>query len=1210
MQLLFMSWARFGLNALETSYIARIYNEDGSTTQVTTARRNITVEMELNGGSGPAFPIAGNTFTLMGPGEVVGLDPSAVALTEPLNEESEFPVNHMPYVEFADVDLPWRYTIDEPVNDRLKPWVALIVLNQDEYADATPSEFSRMITVNTDFLPNLRDSWANAHIQATVPRPAPENIAEYIRENPDAAVARLVCTRRLKPLRKYTAFVVPVYEMGLLAARGFEIDESDRLSWTPGGNKDIMLPYYYRFEFSTSEMGDFAELAKRIKVSEDLTSATRTVYDTAGKQMEFQGLVKPFGSADPDRKHNAEFAAAKKSGFDSVCAGISVLNENAEPNLTLPLYGYNYCKNKALRLPDRASGGWDHLRDMPGIWFSEMNFDRGFRYTASLGAAAVRENQDEFVSRCFEIGGDVIYANEYVNRYKALKKIRRAVIKKHVIGKSDIKLLLTTKHLQHFYDGYTGEPSKKYPTIRDPLRSEVRLRPAADIKKGIEQYWARINPRDLLEIVDMFRGVINPGDLRRIVGLIKEVENPVNSITIRDNANQVVRDIIQDIIRISVKSNEGKLFDRFEGFSRRSVREQIASSVASRVSSAPSAPSADTADSPDQPLPVTGAAGSRAADFRTADLRAADLRAADLRAAAVVSARAALTPTRAADLLTAPAAPPETGPTKANVPTVATEPDPTKANAPVAPINDGGHSNLSNALQAAAADPVQAALLLQRASLNLSTLGLLPTAVWAAAGAEPPGPASESVSAKQYIPQGYPGLDPTENVSQGTIPGGLPDSLKSSAENEEQKLVGREVQLPAVSKVQLPTVSELKLTTEREVLFPVLREEKIPAGREVQWLGGTGGASDPGHGDETDTTPIDAYVGEGLGAAQIGYRDNEFLQSLNGIVAGGREAALSMQENTADWYRCALLDTDIMKASLRERIVKTDPSAELPCGAYDDSIGETLFYLSPKLGDGLFNFLPISQLDHIFPGLSGLEDNSTVMLQSNQKFLEAYLLGANMEMVQELIWREFPIHRQATVFNSFWDADEGGAEDVKDIGQWGALGANTAGRATDNIILAIRCDLFRRYANVVPIAVEHAPGMDVTAIVNAVMQGGNQGAVKTYPPMFTNSLFEDLNLLHYSLTASYMQNAKRGANPGGAKAFSFLLMENISYPKFGLAETSGSDTEETWGKYGTDEKSGYLKVTNTNKFPNAAALADVLLNRPCAAILDFDRICS
>ena len=47
---------------------------------------------------------------MLGPGDVVGINPRAIVKTEPRNWVTDFESNYLPYIEFYEEDFPWRFT--------------------------------------------------------------------------------------------------------------------------------------------------------------------------------------------------------------------------------------------------------------------------------------------------------------------------------------------------------------------------------------------------------------------------------------------------------------------------------------------------------------------------------------------------------------------------------------------------------------------------------------------------------------------------------------------------------------------------------------------------------------------------------------------------------------------------------------------------------------------------------------------------------------------------------------------------------------------------------------------------------------------------------------------------------------------------------------------------------------------------------------------
>ena len=60
----------------------------------------------------------------------------------------------------------------------------------------------------------------------------------------------------------------------------------------------------------------------------------------------------------------------------------------------------------------------------------------------------------------------------------------------------------------------------------------------------------------------------------------------------------------------------------------------------------------------------------------------------------------------------------------------------------------------------------------------------------------------------------------------------------------------------------------------------------------------------------------------------------------------------------------------------------------------------------------------------MIPGLGLIKrPDMATLLETNNRFIEAYLVGLNHEMARELLWREYPTDQRGTYFNSFWTGE-------------------------------------------------------------------------------------------------------------------------------------------------------------------------------------------
>ena len=125
----FLPWLRRGL----AGQIGRV---DGDPAAAPRAAVDVTVVVDAGGEERP-LPVH---LPLLGPGDVTALHPRAVIRVAPKPGELDAEPNELPMVEFAEPDLPWRYTpAVADANRRLRPWLVLAVLRDEEIAGQEPA---------------------------------------------------------------------------------------------------------------------------------------------------------------------------------------------------------------------------------------------------------------------------------------------------------------------------------------------------------------------------------------------------------------------------------------------------------------------------------------------------------------------------------------------------------------------------------------------------------------------------------------------------------------------------------------------------------------------------------------------------------------------------------------------------------------------------------------------------------------------------------------------------------------------------------------------------------------------------------------------------------------------------------------------------------------------------------------------------------------
>lgn len=281
----FLPWMRQGI-------ANRITSADGDTSVI--ARPEINIELALVAnmlGGGETESLYQRRVSLYGPGDVVGVERRAIIREEPKNWITNFEPNYLPFIEFYDEDLPWRYSPAAPdtTTGRLRPWLTLAVLAENEFTEGRmagrPLPYVE-IDNPADTLPDADTLWAFAHIHVNGdlvktlgedPRSADvdalaQRLDALIASDADRAYSRLISPRKLLPNLRYHAFLIPTFEVGRLAGLGKDPESvagvhASMSAWAAYGARPAgqEFPYYHRWQFRTGARGDFEYLVRLLK---------------------------------------------------------------------------------------------------------------------------------------------------------------------------------------------------------------------------------------------------------------------------------------------------------------------------------------------------------------------------------------------------------------------------------------------------------------------------------------------------------------------------------------------------------------------------------------------------------------------------------------------------------------------------------------------------------------------------------------------------------------------------------------------------------------------------------------------------------------------------------------------------------------------------------------------------------------------------------
>jgi hypothetical protein len=240
---------------------------------------------------------------------------------------------------------------------------------------------------------------------------------------------------------------------------------------------------------------------------------------------------------------------------------------------------------------------------------------------------------------------------------------------------------------------------------------------------------------------------------------------------------------------------------------------------------------------------------------------------------------------------------------------------------------------------------------------------------------------------------------------------------------------------------------------------------------------------------------------------------------------------------------------------------------------HDEDLGPIL--VGPIIPEPLYQDLANYDQNRFLPGAGVIPANSITLLETNPRFVEAFLVGTNHEMNRELLWRGFPAVRQGTPFRVFWDRLDG-QTDIGPIDRFARnrrLGSNGVGSIEGSIVLLVRGDLLRRYPNSIVYATPSRPDRKL-----------DQDPALIEMPIFGGKLDPDITFVGFDLTVEQIS-----PEPG----WFFVIQEQPTEPRFGLDEPNGSAAAlTTW----SDLTWAHVGVAPGGHLPLAAMAASLDLN--------------
>lgn len=216
-----------------------------------------------------------------------------------------------------------------------------------------------------------------------------------------------------------------------------------------------------------------------------------------------------------------------------------------------------------------------------------------------------------------------------------------------------------------------------------------------------------------------------------------------------------------------------------------------------------------------------------------------------------------------------------------------------------------------------------------------------------------------------------------------------------------------------------------------------------------------------------------------------------------------------------------------------------------PAGALSVAPQADRIMAYPELVTPAYRLLARHDRTRLLPGVDAIPPDSVTLLETNPRFVGAFLAGLNHELNRELLWRRYPTDQRGTPMRRFWDR-AGGAPDIAPLHEWRpaerSLVDVAGGRS--NLVLLLRGELLRRYPNTVVLAVP-AVGPSTPSTDEAQYRRAS----------FAGVLDPDISFFGFDLTD---EDLRRG------DGWFFALQEQITEPRFGLDEQRAAGPLSGW----------------------------------------------
>lgn len=390
----------------------------------------------------------GQVIEVMGPADVKSLQKKSIILAYPPdNTKTRLFKGYMPYIQFFEEDLPWRYTPVATGDETFRPWITLVAVKEDEVSFGVNSNGVKFATLQIDsdqryqeIFPDMQLLSKVAHVQIDSNVPVnQDNVNALLDENPDCGFSRILCTSKLEVSSTYMVLLVPTYELGRLAGLGHSVNDvmlgqcawDNKLKNQKKRPDGLTFPVYYKWKFKTS------------KVTADFKTLASYLFFTGEKEYD---QMKPFLDVDVSQsglgdvyydeemvvdvppalildKKDEELRmedVAYTSALKELLELNPVLEENEtgeinmeeDPWIVPPVYGARHLLTTKTEFANSRTN-----------IVKEVNLQLKNRVAAGMGSTVVKKNQEQFVNRAWKKVEKINQLNQAIREYYQMQQV-------------------------------------------------------------------------------------------------------------------------------------------------------------------------------------------------------------------------------------------------------------------------------------------------------------------------------------------------------------------------------------------------------------------------------------------------------------------------------------------------------------------------------------------------------------------------------------------------------------------------------------------------------------------------------------------------------------------------------------------------------------------------------------------------------------------